>query len=335
MATMSTRTPAQRGTGGGLTQAEAERRDRVVDCGIDGWAPTDIADVRVFARARPDQKLAIVEALQAAGAVVAVTGDGINDAPALRRADIGVAMGGGTEVAQQAANLTDPGLARALRQVRQRYEIDDISVCVRTGDLADQLVASSADDTLTILSACPRDIAAATRVAALAAGVVVAVRPTKPGVDVTTSPFAGHAMVGIDGGASSRRAVQFAFDYADRHHKPVAAVHAAADEPPGAWGRRRSAGDPPDLVRLRDGPTGGRGRRRPQTPSRHLCPLVSCCANAPTRRWPRRRARCCWWWVIAVVVRSLGGSSARSADTSPGRHTVPSPLSTSRRDSHD
>jgi len=114
----------QMGIGDGtraLTGKEIEQMD-------DAALRRAVLDTDVFARASPEHKLRLVEALQAEGKIIAMTGDGVNDAPALKRADVGVAMGvTGTEAAKEAAEmvLTDDNFASIAHAVEEGRTVYD------------------------------------------------------------------------------------------------------------------------------------------------------------------------------------------------------------------
>jgi len=149
---------------------------------------TAVAHADVFARVSPGQKLRLVEALQRDGTVVAMTGDGVNDAPALKQADIGVAMGRrGTEAAKQAAQmvLADDNfasIAAAVREGRTVYDnLRKVIVWNLPTDGGEALVIAFAVLFGLALPMTPLQVLWINTITATALGMALAFEPTEPG----------------------------------------------------------------------------------------------------------------------------------------------------------
>jgi len=147
------------------------------------------SDADVFARTTPEHKLRLVRALQATGHIVAMTGDGVNDAPALKRADIGIAMGRkGTEAAKEAAEmvLADDNFASIVHAVEEGRTVYDN---LRKSILV--LLPTSGGEALTILAAIlfakalpitPVQILWVNMITAVTLGLALAFEPAEVGV---------------------------------------------------------------------------------------------------------------------------------------------------------
>ncbi|WP_421724005.1 cation-transporting P-type ATPase [Bauldia sp.] len=156
---------------------------------VDTWSLPKVADeTAVFARTSPEQKLSIVEALQSDAAIAAMTGDGVNDAPALKRADVGIAMGQkGTEAAKEAAEmvLLDDNFASIVAAVREGRTVYDnlkkvIAWTLPTsgGEAIIILFAILAGFSLPVT---PVQILWINMVTVVALGLTLAFEPTEPG----------------------------------------------------------------------------------------------------------------------------------------------------------
>ncbi|MFA4966358.1 MAG: cation-transporting P-type ATPase [Thermoleophilia bacterium] len=146
-------------------------------------------DVAVFARVTPEQKLRLVEALQSRGHVVAMTGDGVNDAPALKQSDIGTAMGiSGTDVAKEAADmvLTDDNFASIEAAVEEgRGVFDNLTKFIAwtlPTNLGEGLVILAAVFLGTTLPILPVQILWINMTTAVLLGLMLAFEPKEEGI---------------------------------------------------------------------------------------------------------------------------------------------------------
>ena len=177
-----------------LTGADIDKLD-------DAQLALEVTDVDIFARTSPEHKLRLVTALQTGGLSVAMTGDGVNDAPALKRADAGIAMGlKGSEAAKEAADLVladdnFASIAAAVREGRTVYDnLKKVISWTLPTNAGESLVIVVALLSGFLLPLTPVMILWVNMISAITLGLALAFEPTETGT-MTRPPRMRHAPI--------------------------------------------------------------------------------------------------------------------------------------------
>ncbi len=172
----------------GLDAAQAPMTGAELDALDEAHLRQVVRDTSVFARTSPEHKLRLVQALQADGAVLAMTGDGVNDAPALKRADIGVAMGHkGTEAAKEAAEivLADDNFASIVAGIEEGRTVNDnilkAMLFILPTNMAEALVVVAAVAQGLVLPMSPAQILWVNMITAVTLALALGFEPGEPG----------------------------------------------------------------------------------------------------------------------------------------------------------
>ncbi len=173
----------------GITQSPRALTGHQIELMTDSQLDDAVEDIDVFARASPEHKLRIVECLQARQHVVAMTGDGVNDAPSLKRADVGTAMGvKGTEAAKEASEmvLADDNFASITYAIEEgRTVFDNIAksiLFILPTNGGEALTVLAAIALGTMLPVTPAQILWVNMITAVTLALALTFEPTEPGV---------------------------------------------------------------------------------------------------------------------------------------------------------